>query len=386
MNATQRIRLLVVANVNFLGSRLDRNQFYRYEALGRRPGVILFGPGIEGYRPGMVVSEAICVACGGQCPDFILHGVDLKESGVPLLGQLSHAPCPTIIELMDSWARPDRQAAFIREQRFCIGLLVVWHHRHFYQQQCPETEFLWTPNAVNTQLFKDYSEPKRYDVLLYGMIEMHTYPLRTRLASLLHKAGDLRFRHIAHPGYYPSPAEADSVIAGASLSREINRAWIAIATSSIYGCMMTKYFEIAASRALIAGDMPDEGRDIFGDDFLELFPDDTDDQLMAKIRDCLVRRELVIAKTERAHQRVIRDHSADAFADRLLQMLAQYKALTCLRPSTFSYARDAEGPKGSLQTDGGQQRDAGAYVEPVVNPFAPPGGSANRRPYRATSP
>src|SRR5262249_47856702 len=202
--------------------------------------------------------EAVAVAWGGVWPEVLIHGVDLKESGVPLLSHLHQADALTTIELMDSWAQPERQAAFINRQGFDVGLLAVRHHVPFYKQLCPSTEFLWFPNAVNTELFHNYRQPKEYDVLLYGCIEAHTYPLRARLACLLARLPDVRFRQIPHPGYYPpGGVEGDGIIAGAKLAREINKSWITIATSSIYRCVMAKYFEIAASYSAIAGDMPD---------------------------------------------------------------------------------------------------------------------------------
>ena len=62
---------------------MDKSNYYCYEALARQPGVTLFGPGLAGYRPGMSVQEAVQVACAGHRPDVLIHGADLKESGIP---------------------------------------------------------------------------------------------------------------------------------------------------------------------------------------------------------------------------------------------------------------------------------------------------------------
>src|SRR5207247_362860 len=112
---------------------------------------------------------------------------------------------------------------------------------------CPETRFIWAPNAVNTALFQEWGRPKRYDVILYGCLDAAVYPLRSRLAGLLARQSEFTVRHITHPGYYPDAETQRNVIAGEALSRAINEAWIGIATSGIYRVMMTKYLEIAAS-------------------------------------------------------------------------------------------------------------------------------------------
>jgi len=245
---------------------------------------------------------------------------------VPLLSHLPQANALTVVELMASWARPERQTAFINGQGFDVGLLAVGHHAPFYADWCPNTEFHWFPNAVNTELFQNYHLPKEYDVLLYGCIEAHTYPLRARLARLLARQPNLRLRHIPHPGYYP--ADGEGVIAGAKLAREINKSWITIATSSIYKCVMAKYFEIAASYSAIAGDMPDEGKAIFWNDFIELKNEMADEEIMRNLRGHLASKDPLLALTDAAHRRVIGHHSTDAFADRLLNVLRQISAKT----------------------------------------------------------
>jgi hypothetical protein len=318
------LRVLVVAHVDRLRGRMDKSHFYRYEALARRPDVTLFGPGVAGYRPGMSVAEAVTVACGGVRPDVLLHGADLKESGVPLLHGLEDAELVTVIELLDSWARPERQVAFINQQRFALGLIQeAGPHLALYQHHCPGTEFVWTPNAVNTALFRDYGLPKEYDVILYGAVNPEVYPFRARLARLLAQQQGLRFRHIPHPGYYPEGAAAAAVIAGADLSREINRAWVGIATRSVYDCLLMKYFEIAASGALVAGDLPEWGRPIFGQNFLELGPTQTDADILAALHALLANKDRLRARIEVARHTVVQEHSTDAFAVRVLDCFRQ---------------------------------------------------------------
>jgi GT2 family glycosyltransferase/2-polyprenyl-3-methyl-5-hydroxy-6-metoxy-1,4-benzoquinol methylase/tetratricopeptide (TPR) repeat protein len=321
--AGRDLRVLVVAHVGTVRDRMDKNPYRRYEALARRPGVTLFGPGLPGYRRGMTVGEAVEVACGGVWPDVLLHGVDLKESGRPLVDGLAEAPCLTAIELFDSWARPDVQAEFVRRHRFALGLMVAdGHHMSYYRERCPDTEFHWTPNAVDTRLFQDYGLPKRYDVILYGNVDDAVYPLRARLARVLARQTQLSVRHIPHPGYQPSVGEEARVISGEALSRAISEAWIGIATSSIYRVLMAKYLEIAASGALVAGDLPDCGRPLFDDDWVELGLGQTDEEVLAALRGALADKDRLRSRIEAVRQRVVRDFSTDAFAARVLALFA----------------------------------------------------------------
>jgi hypothetical protein len=273
----------------------------------------------------MSVREAVELACAGVWPNVILHGADLKESGVPLLAGLEHAPALTAIELLDSWAREDRQVAFINRHQFALGLIQeAGPHVAFYRGRCPGTEFFWTPNAVNTQLFRNHHLAKEYDVILYGAINPEVYPLRARLARLLHRQPGIRFRHIPHPGYYPPGGlSANGVISGEQLSWEINRAWIGIATCSVYQCLLMKYLEIPASFALVAGNMPEHGRALFADDFIELAMEHSDEQILDTLRVHLAEKDRLLMMTKAVHQRVIREYSTDAFADRVLDIFRE---------------------------------------------------------------
>jgi glycosyltransferase involved in cell wall biosynthesis len=184
-----------------------------------------------------------------------------------------------------------------------------------YRKACPRTKFVWAPNAVETEIFRDYGLPKDNDVILYGALTPDVYPLRARLSALLGQQREFRFRHIPYPGYYPAVEEQESVISGEKLSREINRSWIGIATSSIYRCLLEKYLEISASHALVAGDMPDSGREIFGDDYLELRLDDSDDAIMEKLRRTLADKDRLRGRIRAAQARVVEVFSTQAFAD-----------------------------------------------------------------------
>jgi Glycosyl transferases group 1 len=310
-------RILLIAHIETLRDRMDKSHYYRYQALARRPGVVVFGPGIAGYRKGMSIEEAIATACGGEAPDLIVHGGDLRDSGLPLVGGLNRIASLKAVELLDTWAQPQKIVNFIRSQGFEIGLMQeAGPHLDFFRRSCPGTEFYWTPNGVNLDLFQDYGLPKESDVIIYGMLEPNIYPFRCRLAELLSTATDLRIRHIRHPGYYPHlEGTTEPIIAGAALGRAINQAWIGIATRSIYQCLLMKHLEIAACGTLIAGNVPDWHRPAFEGSYLELREDQTDEEILAAIRNCLADKAKLTAMARRAQRPVKRDYTTETFAD-----------------------------------------------------------------------
>ncbi len=320
-------RVLALAHVALFRDRMDKSHYFRYRALAARPGVTLFGPGLPGYRPGMSLGEAVATACGGHWPEVVVHGCDPHASGVPLVTGLAEAPVPTALELQDSWAFEDRHVAFIREHRFTAVLIQeAGHHVAFYRDRCPDAEFVWTPNAVDTGVFRDRGLDKEYDIIVYGALNPEVYPLRARVAGLLERQSEFRVLRVPHPGYYPEGAAAAGVVSGEALSRAINRAWLGLATQSIYRCFLMKYLELAASGALVAGDVPDHARDVFGTDFVELGLGDPDEVILGKLREALKDKDRLRGRAAAAAARVRSGLSLDAFTGRTLGALGRLAA------------------------------------------------------------
>lgn len=332
-DARRPLRVLLLAHVGFFRDRMGKGLYYRYRALARRPGITLFGPGVDGYWSDMSVEDAVRVACNGVWPDAIIHGCDPRASGRPIVTGLNRVRLVKAIEAYDAWAFEQEQFEFIRQQGFALGLMAAdGEFMERYRKACPQTKFVWAPNAVDTAIFRDYGLEKDTDVILYGNLSPEYYPLRARLAEFLARQREFRFRHIADPGYYPSLGAEGDVIAGERLSREINRSWFGIATSSVYRCLLEKYLEISASNALVAGDMPDSARKVYGDDFVEFSLDDSDDAILEKLRYGLANKDVLRSKIDAARMRVVKAFSTHAFADRVLGELS---SLVSSRGSTL---------------------------------------------------
>jgi hypothetical protein len=322
-------QLLLIAHIGTLRDRMDKSHYLRYEALARRPGVKLIGPGVPGYRKEMTVDEAIQVTFGTHRPDLIIHGGDLRDSGIPLVSGLNETGLPTAIELLDTWANPDRTLNFINRYRFDLGLIQeAGPHLEFYRRHCPQTQFIWTPNGVDLSRFRDYGLQKEYDLILYGVLEPNIYPFRTRLTRLLANRSDFRVKFINHPGYYPNQQPTvHPVVSGADLAREINKSWIGIATRSAYNCLLMKYLEIAASGAAIAGNLPDSGRELFDGCVIELGEEMSDETIISRLHEALSDKNRLTRMIEISSQRVARGFSTEAFADRVMSVCEQARRL-----------------------------------------------------------
>src|SRR5262249_52778709 len=126
--------------------------------------------------------------------------------------------------------------------------------------------------------------------------------------------------------YPASHSRSDGVVIGEDLSREINRAWIGIASRSVFDCLLMKYLEIPASFTVVAGNIPEHGRALFGENFIELGMEQSDREILATLKAHLADKDRLRAMADTVHQCVMFEWSTDAFADRVLDHFRQLVA------------------------------------------------------------
>jgi hypothetical protein len=314
-------RILIIANVEQLARRMDRNLWQGYEALARHEGVTLAGPGCDGFTKGMPVT-ALFDRFGR--PDFIFHGVDLGATGSPLVSGLGSLDVPKAMQIVDSWEAPEVQQRLLRDHRFDYAFHVARLGEPDYERACPGTRFIWTPNAVCTETFRDYGLRREQDVLFYGAT-YDWYPLRQRLRTLLTSpaAGFLRVKIIPHPGYWDGGyAPQPDHYVGEKLAQEINRSWITVATASVHDCLFVKHLEIAAAMSLPAGSVPQRARPLFGEGFLSL-ADLADGQVLESLRQVLSDKKALTARIAEAYHRVRACCSMEGYAESMLRLMGR---------------------------------------------------------------
>ena len=325
-------KVMVITNIQQLSRRMSRTASHRYSALSRHDNVTLTGPG------GMPVQDLL--GRFGR-PDFIIHGLDLGATGIPLVSGLENLDIPKAMEIEDTWENPEGRQRFLRANRFDYAFHTTRPRETVYQEACPDTRFVWTPMAVRTAIFRDYGMEQVNDVLLYGAVRQ-AYPLRVRLLKLLEnldQSSGIRVKIIPHPGYWDDgyvPQEGHYV--GEDLAREINRSWISIATGSEYGCMFAKHFEIAAAKSLVAGSLPGAARPFLGRGFEDLDAKE-DDEIIDRLRFVLGDKDELIARTEEGRRLIHANFSVEAYSRNMLDLIA------CL---VASGDRKAESPTFSV--------------------------------------
>jgi hypothetical protein len=171
-----------------------------------------------------------------------------------------------------------------------------------FKKDKPTRELLYP--YINTTYFHDWGMPKKYDILLYGMAhslkikkdqynvctneyfdsrgifpypdEYDFYPFRKRLFELLLK--QTRFNVY----YIPQTPQGGNncPVRTSELSKLINQSYLSVATPSIMGKAMTKYWEILASGSIILGEVPVDYKPELSDWIVKVSIDMTDAQIL----------------------------------------------------------------------------------------------------------
>ncbi|MBA42767.1 MAG: hypothetical protein CMF62_02015 [Magnetococcales bacterium] len=178
----------------------------------------------------------------------------------------------------------------------------------------PNLRIIDIPHHIDETKFKDWKLEKKYDIFLFGNTSVTAYPFRNRLMKLLEKNKNRYKIIIWKPirNYF----RYDSRISNDSLSKMINRSLITICTSSSYNMLLGKYFETSMSKSLIAGNMPEDGVNIWKDNYLHLDPTDSNREILLKLDIALKDRISFNNKIENAYENM-RSFYLSKFADHL---------------------------------------------------------------------
>jgi hypothetical protein len=148
------------------------------------------------------------------------------------------------------------------------------------------------PLLINTNVFKDYTLNKKWDILFYGAIS-DAYPFRKRLIKILLSS---RLKHLKIKILKYGELRKEK------LAMEINKSWLTISTKSKFNYLVEKYFEIPASKSLVLGNMPQQGKNIFGINYIYVDNHMSDNEIINRIKNIFLNKKLITKKTNDAYK------------------------------------------------------------------------------------
>jgi Glycosyl transferases group 1 len=146
-------------------------------------------------------------------------------------------------------------AAFL----ICDTILCTYKNAflQFYPALAARKEVVWVPHAASPEFLLPFNERAENSILLSGAIG-ESYPLRQRMKAL-HDLGTWPIVRIPHPGYGQSYDHTRDERVGAGYARAIHRYRSAFTDCLIFGYLVAKHFEIAATGALLVADRAANG-------------------------------------------------------------------------------------------------------------------------------
>ena len=177
---------------------------------------------------------------------------------------------------------------------------------------CPHLEKVYVlPFHMNMDIYNDYDLPKIYDILIFGRTDKEIYPLRFRLKELL-----LANQHKFKIKYIPR----NPPILGIELAKIINQSWLSLSTKSNFDYLVRKYFEISACKSVVFGNMPDQGRAIWGNNFIEIKDDMTDEQILYTLEKYLNKKEKLVTYINNMGKIIQEEYNSQKYASKILNI------------------------------------------------------------------
>lgn len=253
-------------------------------------------------------------------PDFILIN-DTMPDFCPTITGLSSINIPMGMIMIDLHSDVEKRKKFINENHVKYLFSICRDAFKIYYPEYLDKMF-WFPHFVNTDVFKDYGQPKDIDVLMMGCISGKEYKFRKHILSVMqHEPG---FVYHTHPGYKYS-VDPDEYVRE-NYAKEINRAKIFITEDSIYHYPVKKYYEVPACNTLLLAPTSRELEDlgfIPGVNFVDIAEDDFLEKSRYYILHDKEREEI----SYRVYEMVRTRHSAQKrsmdFINTLKQLLSQ---------------------------------------------------------------
>ncbi|XWV26186.1 hypothetical protein QJ857_gp0892 [Tupanvirus soda lake] len=133
---------------------------------------------------------------------------------------------------------------------------------------------------IDTNIFKKLNINRDIDILIYGADYYKIYPLRNKIKNIV-KTMNIKY-HIIEPLSGFDKKKCDK-----GLAMLLNRSWLTLCTGSVFNYLVLKYFEASACGSVVIGNMPKQGEEIWGNNYINISYDWSDEQIKHTILNAL---------------------------------------------------------------------------------------------------
>ena len=294
-NFEKKPNILIIANIKRFRSELSRHRVEFLYYLNKYNNIKIIGPGKTNdiYYDDIDINLLIDELYEKNKPDYIIHYITTSHEPYNkiLVSNFNKCKIPTSL-----WFEDIYHIAFccnLVKQYNINNIIFSIRNNKIYQNMnmlCPHVKYKFNFHFINTNIYKDYKLPKKYDILLYGSIENKIYPFRNRLYHLL-KNNTSRFnvKIIEYTNYLL--IKGGKYTKGKELAKLINQSHICISTKSIHNLLVKKYLEIPACNSVICGDIPSDYHNLLRGQIIEINDKMSDDKIINILEENLKNKE-----------------------------------------------------------------------------------------------
>lgn len=322
----------------FVGPCMQDHVIHWYEALTQGLREVsdtrMFGQGYPGFDPQLTTYPQILAHVFPEgAPDLMITwGIygPREEDCLPRFPYqgILEVKIPKAMVVTDFWyyteRHPQKLLDCIEAGGYQYVLATFRHLCDLYRHSRFSDRFLHLPFCFDSGTFRDWQEPKQFDIGFYGAgisepdafyrERAHFHQLLTTYAQATGRS----YHHLPHPGY--GRVQPGHPMVGEGFSRQINRCRIHVVTGGKYHLPFAKCYETMASRTLLLATEP-EGAEALGLIDGVTYVKVTEDTLLERIEHYLQHPEAMEAILQRAYEVAHTRHSATARARQLIQRL-----------------------------------------------------------------
>ena len=278
--------------------KMSRVRFHSMKAVAELSDVLWSGPNWENWNNDKSVDENL--KDNKFTPDLIVGYKPLDITG---FADSVYKKCVRYNEMYDEeWT--------LKEINKSAADIVVCHHKNDWEEWKDRKfhkpiVFINIPHCAEHTVFKDYHLKKETDILLVGAINVNTklgshYPLRQKMVDvLMTMSEEYNTRIFQHPGYDLPAADTDQY--AIDFAKAMNSSKICVTCSGRPRSRFGKYVEIPMSRSAIAADIPNETQDFFRQFVIEINLEDSNEQIILKLKKYLDDETKLKEITDRGH-------------------------------------------------------------------------------------
>jgi hypothetical protein len=232
--------------------------------------------------------------------------------------------CPKVLYMADLHYRPHRNIPVIKKSGF-DKILFVYKSNMDWWKRAVSGNVGWLPHSVNADVFKDYCEPKKYDVVSAGNLWRGAYPFRNLINDAFSGSSNIHYAFPKHPQqtmtrriFNQDPAKNCCVYE--NYARFLNSSRLFVFDSSIHNYALAKYFEGMAAQTLVLAPTPKDASELgfeAGVHYVKISEKD----FVEKTKFCLTHREDCLAITQAARGLMLERHSTVKRAEQLRSIL-----------------------------------------------------------------